>query len=90
MSIHYSAPGKLFIAGEWSILEKGNVGLVTAVNRRVHAVVDRFNTLTGTSVCIRIRDFGINIIGEFNGKTLNFEALTDDEKSKIVKKAFEF
>jgi len=83
MSIHYSAPGKLFIAGEWSILEKGNVGLVTAVNRRVHAVVDRFNTLTGTSVCIRIRDFGINIIGEFNGKTLNFEALTDDEKSKI-------
>ncbi len=38
--LHYSAPGKLFISGEWSILEVGNLGMVAAVNNRVHVFLD--------------------------------------------------
>ncbi len=40
MTFHYSAPGKLFISGEWAILEVGNYGLVAAVNNRVHVSLD--------------------------------------------------
>lgn len=40
MNLHYSAPGKLFISGEWSILEMGNIGMVAAVNNRVHVYIE--------------------------------------------------
>ena len=40
MSVKYSAPGKLFISGEWAILAVGNYGLVAAVNNRVHVSID--------------------------------------------------
>jgi len=50
MSIHYSAPGKLFISGEWSILEVGNIGMVAAVNNRVHVEVDGLAGYDGISV----------------------------------------
>ena len=38
--LSYSAPGKLFISGEWAILEVGNHGLVAAVNNRVHVSLE--------------------------------------------------
>src|SRR3989344_859087 len=40
MSVKYSAPGKLFISGEWAILEVGNFGLVAAVNNRVRVSIE--------------------------------------------------
>jgi len=36
MVIKVSAPGKLFIAGEWAILEPENFGIVAAVNKIKH------------------------------------------------------
>ncbi|MEM5835134.1 MAG: hypothetical protein QXM11_01020, partial [Candidatus Aenigmatarchaeota archaeon] len=38
-----SAPGKLFIAGEWAILELGNPGIVASINKRVYVKLDKIN-----------------------------------------------
>ncbi|MBI4018293.1 MAG: phosphomevalonate kinase [Candidatus Aenigmarchaeota archaeon] len=66
--IHYSAPGKQFVSGEWSILELGNVGVVAAINKRVHAVAE-----PSEEVLISIDDFGIrNLKAEWNGRELSF------------------
>lgn len=46
----YSAPGKLFISGEWAILEVGNYGLVAAVNNRVRVSVEALTGYDGVSV----------------------------------------
>ncbi|MBI4021554.1 MAG: phosphomevalonate kinase [Candidatus Aenigmarchaeota archaeon] len=54
--ITVSAPGKLFIAGEWAILELGNAGIVTAVNKRVSAEV---SPLAGKYISVHIDDFRI-------------------------------
>jgi len=53
--LSYSAPGKLFISGEWAILEVGNHGLVAAVNNRVHV------SLEGTveDILITAAEFGV-------------------------------
>ena len=37
--IHASAPGKLMIAGEWAVLESGNICIVAAINRPCHAQI---------------------------------------------------
>ncbi len=82
--IHYSAPGKQFISGEWSILELGNVGVVAAVNKRVHAIVEPNNDIT-----ISIDDFGIkDLRAEWDGKRLNF---SEDygEKTQFIKESIE-
>ncbi len=50
MTIHYSAPGKLFVSGEWAILEVGNHGLVAAVNNRVHVSVEHLDDYDGVSI----------------------------------------
>ncbi|MBI2584059.1 MAG: hypothetical protein HYW25_05300 [Candidatus Aenigmarchaeota archaeon] len=82
--LHISAPGKLFISGEWSILEKGNICLVAAVNRRVHCQIDGLNGEEGKmQVYFSLKDFGINVMGDFDGTKLNFVALTDEEKKKL-------
>ena len=54
MKLHYSAPGKLFISGEWAVLEVGNQGLVAAVNNRVHVFVEESD-----EIIITAEDFGI-------------------------------
>ncbi|MBI4170085.1 MAG: phosphomevalonate kinase [Candidatus Aenigmarchaeota archaeon] len=79
MPIHYSAPGKLFISGEWSILEVGNYGLVAAVNNRVHVSVEALSGYDGISVTaeeFKIHDARAKILSS----KLNFMNL--DEKSK--------
>src|SRR3989338_8890144 len=83
MSIHYSAPGKLFISGEWAILEVGNFGLVAAVNNRVHVSVEPLSGYDGVSVTaeeFKIHDARAKLI---SGK-LTFMNL--DDKSKDVLK----
>lgn len=58
MIIHYSAPGKLFISGEWAILETGNQGLVAAVDNRVHVFIEDLAGYDGISVTAE--EFGIH------------------------------
>lgn len=54
-SVHVSAPGKLFIAGEYSILERGT-GLVAAIDKRVHC---RLTKTKEPAFYISVKDFGI-------------------------------
>ncbi len=78
----YSAPGKLFISGEWAILEVGNFGLVAAVNNRVHVSVEALSGYDGVSVTaeeFKIHDARAKLI---NGK-LNFMNLDDKSKDTL-------
>ncbi|MEM7819590.1 MAG: phosphomevalonate kinase [Candidatus Aenigmatarchaeota archaeon] len=78
--MHYSAPGKLFISGEWSILELGNEGIVAAVNKRVHSVIEKNNE----NISISIDDFNIkNLKCRFDGKNLVFYENVDEIKDKL-------
>lgn len=54
--MQYSAPGKLFISGEWAILEVGNYGLVTAVNNRVRVSIHDTKEITVTAEEFDIHD----------------------------------
>jgi phosphomevalonate kinase len=86
--IHVSAPGKLFLSGEWAVLEVGNPGIVTAVNKRIHAEVEEADRFVVT-----IDDFGIKDLGAvFDGKELVWERkLSDDETAhtQFIKGAIE-
>lgn len=77
--IKVSAPGKLFLSGEWAVLEVGNPGLVTAVNKRVFAELEEADKISVT-----IDDFGIKDLGAgFDGKELKWEReLSDGEKEQ--------
>jgi len=91
---HVSAPGKMFLAGEWAILEPGNSGLVGAVDKRVHALVEeRPSEGPQPTVSISIDDFGIkDRRTQFDGKHLLFSPeLTEEEKPKFkfIKEAIE-
>jgi len=76
---HVSAPGKLFLSGEWAVLEVGNPGIVAAVNKRVHAEVEEAD-----SISVSIGDFGIKDLGaKFDGKQLSWEReLSEKEKEQ--------
>ncbi|MFH0948859.1 MAG: phosphomevalonate kinase [Candidatus Aenigmatarchaeota archaeon] len=77
--LKYSAPGKLFISGEWSILEMGNQGIVAAVDKRVHSVIEESDELS-----ITIDDFNIKDLKcEFDGKNLVFSSDVSDIKGKL-------
>ena len=52
----YSAPGKLFISGEWSILEVGNRGLVAAVNNRVHVSINESEHFSASAQEFGVKD----------------------------------
>ena len=83
--IHVSAPGKLFIAGEWAILEVGSPGIVAAVNRRVHCEISEYKQEEAwiyPKITITIDDFNIaNKQAKFDGKNLSFfEDLTGEEQ----------
>jgi phosphomevalonate kinase len=78
--MHYSAPGKLFISGEWSILELGNQGIVAAVNKRVHSIVEKHNK----DISISIDDFNIKDLDcKFDGKNLVFYENVETIKDKL-------
>jgi len=92
--LHVSAPGKLFLAGEWAILEQGNAGLVGAVNKRVHAQIDELPSEGPQPiVSISIDDFAIkDRRAQFDGKHLIFSPeLSEEEKPKFkfIKEAIE-
>lgn len=84
-----SAPGKLFIAGEWAILERGNPGIVAAINKRVYADV---NPVVGKFVSVSLDDFKIRDIRfTYDGERLSLFPLykVDEQKVKFAKAAME-
>lgn len=86
--ITVSAPGKLFLSGEWAILEVGNPGIVAAVNKRVFCSIKG-----GRKVSITIDDFGIkDLQGRFDGRQLRWERELSDrerEQTMFIKGAIE-
>ncbi len=86
--ISVSAPGKLFLSGEWSVLEVGNPGIVAAVNKRVHAELEERD-----SISVSIDDFGIRgLDADFDGKQLDWKReITEREKdqTKFIRGAIE-
>ncbi|HLD85602.1 MAG TPA: phosphomevalonate kinase [archaeon] len=85
MITHYSAPGKLFLLGEWAILEMGNTGVVAAVNKRVHSEVK-----PADNISITLSDFNVNDLAcVFDGQKLRFAAEEHKDKLKFIKEAIE-
>ncbi|MEM7826636.1 MAG: phosphomevalonate kinase [Candidatus Aenigmatarchaeota archaeon] len=86
--MHYSAPCKLFISGEWSILELGNQGMIAAINKRVHSIIET----NDKGIVISIEDFNINNLKcRFDGRNLIFYEDVEPIKDKIsfIKKSIE-
>ncbi|MBI2675261.1 MAG: phosphomevalonate kinase [Candidatus Aenigmarchaeota archaeon] len=87
--IKISAPGKLFLAGEWAVLETGNPGIVAAVDRRVFAEVEERQG----NILIDLPDFGIEgIEAAFDGKSIIYKSEVPDEQKKklaFIKAAIE-
>ena len=78
--MQYSAPGKLFISGEWAILEVGNYGLVAAVNNRVHVSIE-----SGDQISVTAEEFKIhNANAHYENNRISFPDL--DDKSKGIMK----
>jgi phosphomevalonate kinase len=78
--VKVSAPGKLFLSGEWSVLEVGNPGIVAAVNSRVHTEIEE-GDFSLTIDDFKIKDLGFSVK---DGK-IGFEReLGDYEKEKLV------
>jgi len=81
--ITVSAPGKLFLSGEWAVLEMGNPGIVAAVNKRVFA---KIGETTGDFLSVSVDDFGIrDARAVFNGKMIEWGAqVLEAEKEKLL------
>ncbi|SRR3989344_2710593 len=79
---HVSAPGKLMIAGEWSVLEPGNPCIVAAVDKRVHAEVHKSDKLV-----IELKDFNKKTTGSFIGGGIKWDS--DDKVFAFAKAAVE-
>ncbi len=79
-----SAPGKLFLSGEWSVLEVGNPGIVAAVDKRVHVEIDE--NLENEHISISVDDFKIeDAKAIFEDNRLKWDSnVTDDERARLV------
>ena len=79
--VEVKAPGKLMLAGEWSVLEVGNPCIVLAVNKYVKAIAEE-----SKGIVINAKDLGIeNVEAEFDGQHLNFKnELSEEKKEKLV------
>jgi phosphomevalonate kinase len=77
--IKISAPGKLFLSGEWAILEMGNPGIVAAVNKRVFVEIEK-----SKEIGISVDDFGIKgVKAVFDGK-LSFHNAAKEQEDRLV------
>lgn len=87
-----SAPGKLFIAGEWAILELGNPGIVSSIDRKVFVEIKEIEDKE-KNIYITLDEIGAKgIKSKFDNNTLNFiNNLSEYEKEyiKFVKTAIE-
>ncbi|MEZ4754255.1 MAG: phosphomevalonate kinase [Bdellovibrionota bacterium] len=80
MKIKVSAPGKLFISGEWAILNVGNSGLVAAVDSRVYAEISESQD---EFFHFYLEDFKIEAAALYDGKNLNFKILNESDQQKL-------
>jgi phosphomevalonate kinase len=77
--IKISAPGKLFLSGEWSVLEVGNPGIVMSVNKRVHAEIEE-----SEKIKVIVNDFSEKEFeAEFDGKELEWKNVNEEEKEYL-------
>jgi len=78
-----SAPGKLFIAGEWAILEPENFGIVAAINKRIFAEVKKS---PDENIYLSLKDFGLNELkASFSRGKLKFlKRLTKKERKILI------
>ncbi len=87
--IKISAPGKLFLAGEWAVLEVGNPGIVAAVDRRVFAEIEGKEG----NIAIELPDFGISgTEAAFDGRNITYKSEVSEEQKKklaFIKAAIE-
>ena len=77
-----SAPGKLMLSGEWSILEKNVRCIVLAVQQRVFAAIQPEETIN-----IHMKDFNLTSKGHYSDGTLSFDI--DDDRLVFAKHAIE-
>lgn len=75
-----SAPGKLFLSGEWSVLEIGNPGVVAAVNKRVYVDIEDYDFIS-----IDVDDYGIkNAQASFEaGRLIWDKDVLNDERERL-------
>ena len=66
--ITVSAPGKLMLSGEWSILEKNTKCIVLAVQQRVYASIQDSN-----EILVRLKDFGIESKAKIADNSVEFD-----------------
>jgi phosphomevalonate kinase len=79
--IKISAPGKLFLSGEWSVLEMGNPGIVAAVNKRVWVEAEE-----ASEISVSVDDFKISdAMGEFGDGRFEWTSeLTDEQRERLI------
>jgi phosphomevalonate kinase len=82
MVIKVSAPGKLFVAGEWAILEPKNFGIVAAIKKRIFAEIKKS---PDKNIYISLRDFNINNLkANFSqGKLRYFNPVRKPQPSRV-------
>ncbi|MCB0319123.1 MAG: phosphomevalonate kinase [Bdellovibrionales bacterium] len=80
MYVQLSVPGKLFISGEWSILEVGNKGLVAAVNKRAHVLIEKNNE---KKFIFHAKNLGINERATLSSGKILFDN-PDSESAKVL------
>lgn len=92
--IRVSAPGKLFIAGEWAILELGNPGIVASIDKRVFVELSKikydkeknkillsFEEINAKNIEARFEDNELKLCSKVEKETENY--------MKFVKAAIE-
>src|SRR3989338_7445979 len=85
--MHFSAPGKQFICGEWAIVEMGTKGIVAAVNKRVHAKIEESDSISISIDDFKIKDLKANLSGSklvFRGDISKIK-----DKLQFIKEAIE-
>ncbi|MBI5224810.1 hypothetical protein HY989_02980 [Candidatus Micrarchaeota archaeon] len=76
-----SAPGKILWLGGYSVLEKGNVSLVTAIDKRVFAKAEK---LQGGAVEFILPQFKVKVEGKLINGKIFLEGKGPFEKAKFV------
>jgi len=79
--IEVSAPGKLMLSGEWSVLETGIPCIVLSVNRRVSCSIK-----PSERIRFDAPDVGLNgLVGSFDGRNMVWNnKLTPEEREKLT------
>jgi len=65
--ITISAPGKLMLSGEWSILERNTRCIVLAVQQRVYATIQ-----SSKHISVHLKDFDIKTVAEITENSVTF------------------